>query len=319
MILSHMLIRAFALVAGGMLVTLPSSVGAIDWEGIEGTDVVLFYPGQASWEWVLTKSDHSGGPDIRKGDHCMDCHEEEESIIGDLIVSGKKLEPTPVAGKRGSFELTVKTAHDGARLHVWLQWPDGGEGSGPKMDPKHQSKVTMMLGDDALKEAPRAGCWGSCHDDAIDMPSAPAGVEITKYLTGSRTKVTRQGGGENYKSAGDLEKLMADGAFLEFWQADLNPGAPAEAASGHILDRRHTDAQAAVAAEAELKDGTWTVVLSRDLKAGGPGRKNIEAGTTYVVGFAVHDAFAAHRFHHVSLEHTLSLDSGDADLVAKKQ
>jgi len=37
------------------------------------------------------------------------------------------------------------------------------------------------------------------------------------------------------------------------------------------------------------------------------------------VGFAIHDAYAEHRFHHVSLESTLVLDKGEADFVAPRK
>jgi cytochrome c-type protein NapC len=61
------------------------------------------------------------------------------------------------------------------------------------------------------------------------------------------------------------------------------------------------------------------VVLSRKLKLGDPVRKDIVPGRAYTVGFALHEAHAAHRFHHVSFEHTLVLDSGEADFVVIKQ
>ena len=64
----------------------------IDWSGIEPAEVVLFYTGQASMEWVLKGSDHGGKRAFVTGDRCYDCHLDEEVDIGDLIVAGDKSE-----------------------------------------------------------------------------------------------------------------------------------------------------------------------------------------------------------------------------------
>jgi len=298
------------------LVATPSL--AVDWSGVKAREVALFYPGQGSWEWALTEKDHSGAPKFRDGKNCATCHEGEQKDMGQRIVSGEKLEPQPIAGKPGSSTMEVRTANDGERLYFQLRWKPG-PASGSKMDPDEAAHVTVMLGDGAVKEATRAGCWATCHDDAIGMASAPADGKITKYLGVSRVKLARTGGGENYKPAADLEKLVQEGMFLEYWQAELNPGKPAEAVSGYVLDRRHKHTPAASSASATFADGWWTVELSRALAAAGPTQKALAAGKTYTVGFALHDDYTDHRYHYVSLEHTLTLDGGNADFVAAKR
>jgi hypothetical protein len=303
----------------GLALSFAQPALAIDWSGVQGKDVVVFYPGQASFEWALTQSDHSGNKKFREGKNCRDCHGGEEADMGALIVSGKKLEPTPIAGKRGSIRVNVKTAHDADNLYFRLEWPDAPAPAGPKMDPEHAIKATVMISNGAVAAAKRAGCWASCHDDMIGMASAPAGKEITKYLVRSRTSVTRQGGGENFKPAAELEKMMADSEYLEFWQARGNPGSAGSPADGHILERRVMEDPPVVNASAELADGVWTVVLSRKLSGIGGPHQDIVPGTVYHIGFAIHDGFAAHRFHDVSFEHTLVLDQGSADFVARGQ
>jgi len=314
-------IAAVPLVAGLALVggLGASPARAIDWNSVQGKEVVLFYPGQASFEWALTQSDHSGAPKFREGKNCEECHRGEEAKIGDLIVSGKKLEPNPIPGKRGSIKSTVKIAHDADRLYVRIEWPDGPPLSAPHIDKEFEVKATVMIGTDAVVEAKRAGCWGSCHDDAIGMASDPPNADLTKYLARSRTKITRQGGGENFKPASDIQKLLNDGIFLEFWQARLNKGKPAVPAGGYILDKRHQLDNPPVAAEASFANGMWTVVLSRKLVMGQPGHNDLVPGQTYHIGFAIHDAYAEHRFHHVTFGYSLVLDSGSADFVAAKQ
>lgn len=317
----HRHLRRGLPVAGAclLLALVASPAQAVDWNGVTGRTVTLFYPGQASWEWALTQSDHSGAKKFRGGKNCASCHRGEERKIGALIVSGKKLEPKPIPGKRGSVSLNVKTAHDGQRLYVRLEWSAGRAPRGPKMDPKYEAKVTLILDDGRVIEARRAGCWGACHDDAVGMASAPPGSKITKYLTRSRTKITRKGGGVSYKPRGALDGLRRAGIFLEYWQARLNRGAKPVAADGLILEKRTKNSTPAVRAEGGFQGGRWVVVLSRKLRMGDPLHKDIVPGKVYSIGFALHSAYAEHRFHQISFEHTLVLDKGKASFVAVKR
>lgn len=294
------------------------AASAVNWAKATETQVTLLYPGQSSWEWVMTAKDHSGATKFREGKNCRSCHEGEQKAIGEKIVKGEKLEPTPPAGKPPTLTLKVATARDDERLYFRLRWTGAAAGS-TKLDPKYTARVTVMLDDGHVKEATRAGCWGSCHDDAAGMASAPKGGNITKYLTASRTKVSRSGGGENFKPAADLGRMLRAGNSLEYWQARLNPGKPAQAIGGYILEKRHELAGSGVTAEATQKNGEWTVVLSRPLKATQLGQKDLAPGKTYSIGFAIHDNYANHRFHHVSFEQTLVLDQGTANFVAAKQ
>jgi hypothetical protein len=317
-----------ALKPAWIAVTMAASLGlaavpalAVDWDAVDGKTVTLFAPGQASFEWVMTQSDHSGAGRFREGRNCMHCHDGEQQAIGDIIAPaqgrGAALEPKPVAGKPGAIDLNVKTAHDGANLHVRLQWK-AVQYDGAKMDPDHSARVTLMLDDGTVRESTRAGCWGTCHDDAMGMASDPDGTDLTKYLFASRSGASRSGGGENYKADAEIQDLLSKGTFMEYWQARLNPGQPAKAVEGYILDRRHESEATQVTADAQYDAGTWTVVLSRPLKASGH-HKELVAGKTYNVGFAVHNNHTDHRYHHVSLEYTLSLDGGGADLVASRR
>jgi cytochrome c-type protein NapC len=280
-------------------------------------DIKLFAPGQASWEWVLTESDHSASKSVRKGANCRECHDGEEEKIGTLIASGKKLEPNPIPGRPGSIKVNVKAARDKENLYVRLEWKGAPPGGGQKMDPDFQSKVALMFSDGTVKESKIAGCWGTCHDDAVHMASAEQGKKITKYLFSSRTKVTRKGGGESYKPDTEIKALLGGNAFLEIWRAKLNSGQPAVAEDGYILDKRIKHKDAAINAQSQHADGKWTVVLSRKLKQPGTGYLGFEDGKVYPFGVALHDNHTEDRFHHVSLGYTLVLGKGKADVVAK--
>ena len=99
---------------------------AIDWAGVPGRQVTLFYPGQASWEWALTPANMGGANSFRQeGKACRTCHDGEEQKMGSDIVTGAvrnvidenkapkqrpSIEPNPIAGKPGSLTATVKFA-----------------------------------------------------------------------------------------------------------------------------------------------------------------------------------------------------------------
>ncbi len=294
------------------------SVYAIDWSKAEAKQMTLFYPGQASWEWLLTKSDHGGAKNFRKGKGCRECHQGEEKEMGNLIVSGKKLESDPIAGKRGYVDVKVKTAYDDSHFYIQLAWEESGHAVSHKMA-KDQSKVTILFDDGHVKGVTRAGCWAACHDDATHMRSAPHDKNISIYLSKSRSKLTRKGGGENYKSAAELDKLLAGGYFAEYWQAKLNKGQTVKTVDAYILDKRHENKSPQVTAVAELKNGLWTVELSRKLSPNIPHYKDIVAGKVYSFGIAIHDEYTPGRHHHVSFLHTFSLDQGKTDFIAVKQ
>jgi cytochrome b561 len=287
---------------------------AVDWAKVPGKDVVLFYPAQMSWELLLTQSDHSGAKKFREGKDCRGCHDGEEKASGNLLVADKHSEPSPIAAKPGFINLNVKAARDSERLYIHLAFdpglqPDAG------MDKDFETKVAVMLDDGKVAEAGRAGCWAACHDNLTRMASG-GDRETTKYLTRSRVSVSRQGGAD-IRPANELDKIRADGGYLEYWQARLKSDAAPEVVDGWILEKRQQNATPTVAAEATRTNGRWAVTLSRKLIAGTP-YKDLVEGRIYTIGFSVHAGHAAHRFHYVSLERTLAIDSGQADFVAAR-
>ena len=320
-------LKALTAVTGlaALLGIAPAQAAGINWASVPGKEVVLFYPGQSSWEWALTNADMSGADDFKKGKDCAVCHIGEEKDMGPQIVGGKartvksgekpSIEPTPIAGKPGAIPATVKIANDGTNLFVHLEF-NAGTQPDAKQDPV-DTRVTVMFNDGKVAEANRGGCWAACHDDQQAMPSA-AGASRTMYLPKTRAKLTRQGGGDTLKSADDLAKLKADGYQLEFWQAQLNAGQPAKASAEIVFDKRESAGAGMVTAEATQAGGVWSVTISRPLAAKAP-YTAIAAGSTYYLGFAIHAGHTAHRFHYVSFERSFVLNSGSADLVAVKQ
>jgi hypothetical protein len=281
------------------------AAAAPNWAAVPAKPITLFYPGQYSLELALTPAEHKGADRFRGGKSCASCHAGEEKTIGSTIVAGKH-EMAPQRGKPGSLAAKVQFARDAQTLFVRLEFSDAGQPDA-KMD-KAAVKVAMMLGE--APEAARAGCWAMCHDDSASMPSAKAS-ERTMYLGKTRAKLTRQGGGDALKAAGELARLKAGGSVLEYWQVALNPGTAVT--NGTIFDKRR-ETRTVVTAEAKRSGAVWTVTLSRKLKAGSV---ILAPGKRYTVGFAIDAGHTAKRFHYVSFERSLLLGQGVADFIVK--
>ncbi len=320
--------------------------GDVDWSAIEAREVVLFYTGQASLEWVLKGSDHGGKRAFTKGDRCFECHEEEEVDIGDIIVVGEKVEETPIPGKRGSFAVQVKTAYDADNLYMQFQWPDGEHApvpfvDGGKMDPENPIKLAVMLATDSeddpkVEYAERAGCWQTCHHDANYMPHQPDNALLadsplasrldlslgyTKYLKESRTEIEidgkdgkMRGGWDKLKSEADIQAALDNGVFMDLLRYK---GGTGESEDGHILEQRVMSGGQGVNFNGSLTDGIWTVDMTRKLTSDKPGDISMNKDEMYNIGFAIHDDYSSSRFHHVSLGWKLGFDNEDAEINAK--
>ena len=199
------------------------------------------------------------------------------------------------------------------------------------MDPDNQVKVAMMIAGTGIELGEQVGCWASCHADNTYMPFEPSDETIaehgdvasrltakdtvTKYISESRTDIEIRGRGDKplggwdlLKPEAEIEQYLADGTFLDL----MRVYADGSASNGYLLEQRVVN-DGEIAAEAVLQGNLWTVTFSRPLAAG-PGDVALEPGKTYTVGFAIHDDFAAARFHHVTLDTSLALDSEDANI-----
>jgi cytochrome c-type protein NapC len=310
----------------------------VDWDAVASADMTLFYPGQASFEWVQNGKQHGGARPLTKGgDQCTTCHAKELETIGSKIAGGTEdTEPTPIPGKPGVINATVQAAHDGENLYVRMQWPESIHApvpfaEGGKMDPDNAVKVAMMITGTGIELGEQVGCWATCHADNTYMPFDPgaeviaasgdiatrlaAEGSVTKYLSESRSKVEvkgrrgkPQGGWDQLKAAEEIEQYLTDGTFMDL----MRVYADGSGSNGYLLERR-VENGGEFASEASLSAGMWTVVFSRPL-AGGEGDVPLEPGKTYTVGFAIHDDYATARFHHVTLNTSMALDD-DAALI----
>jgi hypothetical protein len=274
-------------VAGGSFAAPP------DWSKVTERKIKVFYPGQASLEWVMNKADHSAVPDIvDKKRACAKCHEGDANEIGDKIVTGKQvgsskvsLEPKPPAGKVGWLPVVFKAAHDGEKIYFRFEWVPPKTGD-TKMDKKNEVKLAMMFdGGGTVEGAELNGCWGTCHTDLRSMKDAKDDKK-TKYIKGAD---------------------LAGGKFMDLIQ--FRSGKGETQVDGHIADKRVMEGGKALVKAEGVKEGNkWVVTFERSLAGGAPGDHAIAPGKIYNFGFAIHEDFSEARYHYVSLGYQFGLD-----------
>ncbi len=317
----------------------------IDWSRAPSTEITVFYPGQASMEWVLNGRDHGGARPLKSGDRCFDCHGEETADIGQKIVSGEleKIESQPVSAKRGSIPVSVQATHDNDYLYMRFLWDDTPHVPLPfvesgKMDAANPSKLAMMLATDDIEFAGESGCWITCHNDMKGMPDAPpadvlAGnahaeklnwaTGVTKYIPESRTEIEIKGRGD--KPRGGWDKLKEDaevqaemdaGHYLDIVRYKIGEGITE---NGHVLASRNMAGGEGAEFSGGLNSGKWSVVMKRKLSSEQAGDISLATDQLYNIGFAIHDDHTAGRYHHVSLGYKLGFDNDEAEINAVKQ
>lgn len=202
---------SMALIAMGSLVWLATpglAAPPADWSQIPTKTVKLFYPGQSSYQWLLSSAHKRAHKKVLRGDSCISCHEGEEADIGDLIVAGKKLEPAPISGKNGSIDLKVQAAYDSKNLYFRFQWPtnmsrpgqmhnymrfDGNKWAflgGPRSSkivqsgaqpPLYEDRLAIMLDDGSVPQFKEQGCWLTCHNGMRDMPAMASKQQVQAH------------------------------------------------------------------------------------------------------------------------------------------
>ena len=263
-----------AFVSGPVAAADPAT---IDWSKVPQQTVTLFYPGQSSYEWL--RDDHKegkGAKAVRDGRACLRCHEDEEKALGEVLVKGGALEPTPVKGKAGSIDLKVQAAYDATNAYLRFQWRTQASRAGsvypyyrfdgkewkiygyPRLDKVvqegkqpgiYEDRLSLMIDDGKVQGFSRMGCWLTCHDGMRDMPKQASREEaqkaigkndVRKYLPASRTNPADW---RTAKPAAELAKLKAAGGFADLvqWRAHRsNPVGGAD--DGFVLEYRNFDA-----------------------------------------------------------------------------
>ena len=268
----------------GMGSAFAADPAKIDWGKIPTVNVPLFYPGQSSYEWLISDAHKGAAKETMRGDACAFCHDEPdaEKDIGNNIVAGKRLEPTPVKGKNGYVELKVQAAFDDKNAYLRFQWPtnsktrpsidypsyrfDGKEWKaygGPQLNADvlagkkpaiYEDRMSIMLDDGKVPNFAKQGCWLTCHDGERDMPKLFTKEEVA---ANPLLKAIKKNDVRKYlpasrtdpsdwktgKSVEEIAKIKADGGFVDLIQWRAHRSNPVGGVDdGYVLDWRHFDA-----------------------------------------------------------------------------
>jgi len=195
--------------AVGAIVSAPALAAdpaAIDWKSVPTKTLTLFYPAQSAFQWLRSPA-HPGAQVVGTGGACLTCHKGTEDKLGNKLVKANPLEPTPVAGKRGTIKLTMQAAYDSENLHLKVSWPAKAAGAfheyvaykdgkwvlygsnrnnpavaAGKMKVSYEDRFTIMLGDGkGVPTFNNQGCWVTCHNDMRYMPNEAKKAEVQAH------------------------------------------------------------------------------------------------------------------------------------------
>ena len=229
-----------------------------DWSAIPAHTVTLFYPGQSGYDWLRSPAHRRADRQVIEGESCVSCHEGEEAEIGELIVTGEKLEPAPIDGKKGSVDLQVQAAYDDQNLYLRFQWPTQLDRPGQMHDymrydgqswtfygdarseeevrsgeqpPLYEDRLAIMIDDGSVPRFAEQGCWLTCHTGMRDMPEQASSEAVRAHpllgevLGESDVRKylpgSRTGEGASWdqtKPPEEIAALKAEGQFLELMQ-----------------------------------------------------------------------------------------------------
>jgi len=261
---------------------LAADPATIDWSKVPATNVPLFYPGQSSYEWVRS-SDHKGATVVKNNGACIACHSGKEKTMGEKIVKGGPLEPTPVKGKNGYVDLKFQAAYDAKNAYLRFEWKtlnaypgtehqylryDGKEWKVygyPKLDKVvqdgaqpgiYEDRMSIIIDDGKVPGFATQGCWLTCHDGQRDMPKQFTKEELAAnpLLTAYRKNDVRKylpssrndpTDWKTVKSVEEMNNIKAAGGFVELIQWRAHRSNPAGMADdGYVLEWRNFDAGA---------------------------------------------------------------------------
>ena len=159
--------------------------------------ITLFSPGQIDREWLT--SEHPGSQPLRQGLDCETCHQGDEKTMGAKLAA-------PGATAARDISIAFKRQKDA--LLVSLSWLGGAD----------DQQIAIMWGDGGNQEFGRGACWAACHSDMPGM-KRDRGQGLDKYLAVSRNQAYQIGRPVQTLAPAELDQLMAEGNYVELWQA----------------------------------------------------------------------------------------------------
>jgi len=237
----------------------------IDWPKIPIKSVTLFYPGNSTYDWLVSPG-HAGAKLVEQGQACRTCHEGTEKARGEKIVKGGVVESTPIAGKNGSVDVAVQAAHDADYVYFRFQWKSNLSREGRmhdyvRFDGKqwkwyghdrndkavrageqpalYEDRFSIMLDDGKVRRFAQQGCWLTCHTGMRDTPNTASSDAVKKHpIFGdagwkeneirkylASTRTDAAASWDKTKTPEEIAKLKAEGRFLDLMQWRVNRSA----------------------------------------------------------------------------------------------
>ncbi len=261
-------LTAIGLVGGlGSGAAVAADPARINWAKIPATNISLFYPGQSSYEWLISNAHEGAASRVKRGDACTSCHDEKdaEKELGEKLVKAGPLEPMPVKGKEGYKDLRVQAAYDDKNAYLRFQWKtqnsypgtehqylrfDGKEWKvwgfpkldkivqDGKMQAIYEDRMSIMIDDGKVAGFDKQGCWLSCHDGQRDMPKqfTKSEIEANALMKALKRNDLRKYLPESRidpsdwktgKSVEEINKIKSAGGFLDLIQWRAHRSYPA--------------------------------------------------------------------------------------------
>lgn len=301
------LILPFLFIA--MVFSCPPAAAEPDWGRIEGAEIVLFYPGVASWEFLNGDDHRLGGREIKKGKKdCKHCHMSKEGgldLKASEIAAGsmrmkrshREFEPEPLAGKKGTMSARLQAAYDKEYAYIRVEWASAGAGWKKKGEPDRIS-IQMNRMEPAFA---RYGCFVTCHNDVNGMPESPSRKTVAASPVFNGREDVRL---YAYYAKGAWDAPLPGGeARMKTGLIDLRSiefeGGKATSRDGWVFDDRGWE-EGDSAAAGSWAGGRYSAVFKLRLKSNDSRDVSISEGDALPLAIAIHDEGAARRKHYVS-------------------
>jgi hypothetical protein len=213
MVLAAILVVGLFVACSKLISQAPREVAFTgDWGKVPAKSVTLFYPAQASWQFLASPA-HPGAEAMKTGTDCASCHMPlgGQGKLGAGLVKHAKLEPDPIPNKRPTLDLSVRSAFDDQFIYFQFQWESKEPGvthtlwrfdgkqwvywGGPKPDvlkkkipASYEDRLAILIGerdaipayDGAKATFTQAGCFITCHNSMRAMPKEPSTDALKK-------------------------------------------------------------------------------------------------------------------------------------------
>ena len=259
-----------------------AGVADVDWSKVPTKTIKLFWPGQATYQWLRSPEHKRANLQTIEGQACVACHLGEEEEMGNKMVVENDLEPMPVEGKNGVIDLKFQVAYDSEDAYFRFQWKtlnnyagtahpylryDGKEWKAfgyPKLDEVvqdgeqpgiYEDRMSMMIDDGGVPNFANQGCWLSCHDGQRDNPDRPTKAEVMdnplfKALKKKdvrkylpSTRTDENASWDKAKTLEEIAAIKAAGGFLDLMQWRGHRSNPVGMADDfYVLEYRNSDA-----------------------------------------------------------------------------